>query len=184
MFLIVSVLLGVAIGYATGGRLSHLARLRLRATWLVLLALLVQLLIFPLFTDRPLLPYATTSLHLSSYALVFLFLALNWRQWALLLTGVGAGLNLIAIAANRGYMPASPTALARAGKAEAAGRLAAEGVYGNVCAMGEGTRLDVLGDWLYLPQGVPLATAFSLGDLLIGIGLVGLIVWGMRARGG
>jgi hypothetical protein len=97
---------------------------------------------------------------------------------------LGAVLNLIVIAANRGYMPASPTALARAGKAQAAERLVAEGVYGNVRAMGEGTRLDVLGDWLYLPHGVPLATAFSLGDLLIGLGLVGLVVWGMRARGG
>ena len=176
-----AVLLGVLIGYLLGGRISRLSSLRFRALYLVPIALLIQLLIFPLFTSEPLLPVGTVPLHILSYALVFLFLALNLRVRPLAVLGAGAVANLAAILANGGRMPASATALERAGLIQTAERLTTSGEHGNVLLMSESTTLNVLGDWLYLPSWFPGATAFSLGDLLIMIGLAYLIVKGMRS---
>jgi hypothetical protein len=181
MIFLLAALVGVLLGYVLGGRISNLPSLRLRAVWLVLSALILQVLIFPLFSERPLLPYATVPLHVISYLLIFVFLLLNLRERGLLAIGVGALLNFAAIAANGGRMPASATALARAGLVETADRLTTSGAHGNVLLMGEGTRLNVLGDWLYFPAAVPFATAFSVGDVVIMIGIAWLIVRGMRA---
>ena len=119
-------------------------------------------------------------LHILSYILVFAFIVLNLHVKALLAIGTGALLNFAAIAANGGWMPASATALERAGLAETVERLTSGATYGNVLLMSASTRINVLGDWLYLPGWVPFATAFSIGDVLIMGGLAWLIARGMR----
>ena len=86
------------------------------------------------------------------------------------------------IAANGGYMPASAQALRQAGMEEVAQTLLSQGRLGNVVLMGEATKLNFLGDWLWLPGWVPLSAAFSLGDLLIGLGLTLFFPYGMRRR--
>ena len=182
MFLIGAVIIGVVLGYALKGRIANLSGLPLRSLWLVGLAILIQLAIFPLFSSRALFPYATTQLHLASYAFLFLFFVINYRVWSLLVIAAGSIANLLVIAVNEGRMPSSVHALTCAGQPEIAQKLATEGAWGNVVLMSDKTRLNFLGDWLYLPRGVPLATAFSIGDLTIAIGLVILIVWGMRSH--
>ena len=180
MLFIAAILIGVLIGYLRRGRISHLASLRLRLLALIVVATLIQVLIFPLFGERALFPYATTFFHLLSYGLVFLFLAFNYRLLPIVLIGCGAILNLLPIAFNGGYMPSSHAALSRAGGAEIAARLVDEGQVGNVVLMSDQTRLNILGDFLYLPEQVPLAAAFSLGDLVIALGIAWLIARGMR----
>ena len=180
MLFLFSALVGVLLGYAFGGRISNLPSLRLRGFWLVLCGLILQLLIFPLFSERPVLPFAIVPLHILSYAFVFAFIALNLRVRALLAIGAGALLNLVAITANGGWMPASATALERAGLIEIVDRLASNATHGNVLLMSASTRFNTLGDWLYLPGSVPFATAFSIGDLLIMVGVAWLIARGMR----
>ena len=181
MFIIGAVLIGIVVGYLRRGRIAHLAALQLRFLWVIPVSLLIQLAIFPLFSVRPLFPYATSSLHLLSYALILVFLVLNYRTFPLLVIGMGSLLNLLVITVNGGYMPSSPAALARAGNEGVAARLLQDGVYGNVILMSEGTQLNALGDLLYLPRWVPFATAFSLGDLIVALGLIWLIAWGMRS---
>lgn len=84
--------------------------------------------------------------------------------------GFGLLLNLAVIAANGGYMPASAEALRRAGFSSVAQALEAGTRQGNTVLMSAKTRLNFLGDWLFLPAWVPLSSAFSLGDVLLGIG--------------
>jgi len=183
MIFLVAVVIGILLGVAIGGRISNLPSLRLKGIWLVPLALIAQVVIFvPIFSDRPLLTTGAEVVHIASYVLIFGFLIWNWRVRPLIALGLGAGCNLLAIAANGGLMPASATALRSAGLGRAADRLLADGSLGNVVLMGEKTRFDVLGDWLYLPGAVPFATAFSIGDVLIMIGLVWLIAWGMKSH--
>ena len=182
MFLIGAVAIGVVLGYVLKGRISNLSGLPLRSLWLVGVAILIQFAIFPLFSSRALFPYATTELHLASYGLLFLFFIINYRVWALIIIAAGSVSNLVVIAVNGGRMPSSSHALTCAGQPEIAHKLISEGAWGNVVLMSDKTRLNFLGDWLYLPRGVPLATAFSIGDLTIAIGLVILIVWGMRSH--
>ena len=181
MIFLYAVLIGIGVGYAMGGRVARLAALRFRALYVLPLARVIQLLIFPLFSEDPLLPVATEALHLVSYGLVFLFLLLNLHIRPLIAMGVGALANVAAIVANGGRMPASATALERAGLIEAAERLSAAGESGNVLLMSETTRLNALGDWLYLPSWLPGATALSLGDIVIMAGIAWLIVKGMRS---
>jgi len=182
MFLIGAVVIGVALGYALKGRIDNLSGLSLRALWLVAIAISIQLAIFPLFSSRALFPYATMQLHLLSYALLFTIFIINYRVWALLVIAVGAASNLLVIALNNGRMPSSAHALTSAGQPEIASRLASEGAWGNIVLMGDKTQLNFLGDCFYLPHSVPLATVFSIGDLTIAVGLVILIVWGMRSH--
>jgi hypothetical protein len=179
MLFLVAILIGVVAGLLRGGRLSHLARLRLRWLWLVPLSLVIQLLIFPLFSEVPFLPYATAPLHVLSYALAGLWLIVNLRVIPLAVVGIGALANLLVVAANGGRMPASTAALRAAGWATTADHLVSQGRYGNVVLMGETTRLNWLGDYLYLPSWIPFSTAFSIGDVLIMVGLVWLIARGM-----
>ena len=87
-----------------GSRLSRLARRRWRHTWLVWLALAVQVVVISVLPDRPGLSEAA---HLGSYALAAAFVAVNHRSVATLVIGVGGLLNLVAIAANGGVMPAT-----------------------------------------------------------------------------
>ncbi|MEW5825362.1 MAG: DUF5317 domain-containing protein [Candidatus Bipolaricaulota bacterium] len=183
MIFLYAIAVGITFGYLAGGRLRGLALLPLRASWLVLVALGIQFLIFPLFAPQPLFPYATTPLHGLSYALAVAWLIVNRRQFPLLVVGLGAGLNGLAVLANQGHMPSSPHALERAGLATTARVLADTGTYGNLVEMGAATRLNWLGDRFALPSGWPFATAFSVGDLLIGVGLAWLIARGMRRYG-
>ncbi|HEX32495.1 MAG TPA: hypothetical protein ENF88_02250, partial [Candidatus Acetothermia bacterium] len=56
MFLIGAVIIGVVLGYALKGRIANLSGIPLRSLWLVGLAILIQLAIFPLFSSRALFP--------------------------------------------------------------------------------------------------------------------------------
>ncbi len=183
MLYLVAVLIGVVIGLLRGGRPSHLARLHLRWLWLVPLALVIQLLIFPLFSESPLLPYATAPLHVLSYAILIVWLALNLRTLPMGVLSLGAACNLLAIASNGGYMPASVTALRRAGLVLTADRLLRGEDVANGVLMTPATHANVLGDWFYVPGWIPFATAFSIGDVLIMVGLVWLIARGMVKDG-
>ncbi|MDD5453808.1 MAG: DUF5317 domain-containing protein [Candidatus Bipolaricaulis sp.] len=174
--------IGIVAGLIRRGNLVNLGQLRLRAPWLILIALVIQVLIFPVGSRGPLIPVGTAYLHLVSYASLAAFIGLNRRYPEFLIMGVGLVLNLIVIAANGGYMPASAMALDRAGLSDVAAALREGGQSGNTILMGEGTRLNFLGDFLYLPARVPLASAFSIGDVVLGLGLAVLLARRMVSR--
>jgi len=179
------IVLGVVVGLLRRGKLSNLAHIPLKGLWLVFAGLALQLLIFPTpWWPEPPVRVATEVWHVSSYALVVAFFLWNWRVASLWLIALGMALNLSAIAANGGYMPANVSALRAAGRAGAVEALltSPDHTYANVVRMSESTRLNVLGDWLYLPNEVPLANAFSLGDLILLLGGAWLIQGGMAAR--
>lgn len=186
MIVVAGILLGLLAGFARGGRIQRLSRLPLSGLWLLLVALVVQLLIFyspvsdllPSISDVG--PLSVTGvLYVVSYMFAVAFMVYNARIiWPVF---PGMVLNLSVIAANGGYMPASESALRRAGREDAANALSdsLDGTLSNVVAMGEATRLNFLGDWIHVPPWVPMATAFSLGDVLLMLGLAWIIQAGM-----
>jgi hypothetical protein len=162
MFLLPSILLGVLFALILGGRLSRLLEVEFRQGWAVFASLGLQI---PLFLHiAP--PALATPLHLGSYALLFVFAFANARNLALLPLSLGMALNSLAIVANGGRMPVMPGAWRAAGLES--------GADSNVRFGGE--HLTFLGDVFALPAGFPLTNVFSVGDILIGIGMVGLIV--------
>lgn len=192
MLLIWAVPIGLLVGYLRGGRLAGLGELHLRAPWLILIALVLQVLIFPLpGLDGPILQQGTAPIHLASYAALIAFVGANWREWGIVVMGVGMLANVIVITANGGYMPTTLGHLRTAGLSRAADALAscAEAgespcTYANSVLIHEGTALGWLGDVFATPDWVPLANVFSVGDALLGIGLVAYLGAKMKVKGG
>lgn len=171
MFLLPSLAAGLLLALLLGGSLGRLRTLSVRQGWLVLLALGVQVVIFSRL-GAGLAEGARSRLHLLSYLLLLAFAAFNARTLVFLPIFAGLLLNALAIAANGGRMPLSPAAARAAGIDEPGGNVSAEG-----------HRLSFLGDVFALPGELPLANTFSVGDVLIGIGVVSLIVLVTRPAG-
>jgi hypothetical protein len=165
MFLLPTLVLGIALAVALGGRLSRLLDAPLRCTWLVAAGLGVQVALFgPL---GGVLPTRVSGLvHVGTYVLLVAWIVANRRHRTLLPLGLGTLLNGLAIAANAGHMPVSRAA------ADAAGIEITSGT--NVSAAAD--RLWFLGDVFALPRALPLTNVFSVGDILIGLGMIAFIV--------
>ncbi len=144
-----------------GGRLAHLAHLRLRATWAILLAAALQLAILWLHPQGA--AGLHGALHLASYLLAAAFVLANGGVPGLPLIGLGGALNFVAIAANGGVMPIRPAALTAAGLASA------PQVFHN-SAVVAAARLPFLGDIFAVPRPLPFHNVFSAGDVCIVLG--------------
>ena len=165
MFLLPSLLFGVVFALILGGNPARLANVRLRATWTVLAALVLQAVLFSrLGAGIP--DDALGPLHVGTYGLLFLFALANLRIRALLPVLAGMTLNAVAIGANGGKMPISGDAAAAAGLGRLQGSNVDEGA----------THLAFLGDVFALPSQIPLANTFSVGDLLMGLGMTAFII--------
>lgn len=175
-------LLGLALGYLRGGRIGNLARLELRGIWLLLPPLVLQLLIFPLGARGPLITWGTPYWHILSYLFLLGFVVWNRRYPELWVVGFGMILNFLVIVANGGYMPVSGEALRKAGLEKVAQALEEGTRTGNTTLMSHDTRLNFLGDWLFLPSWIPLSSAFSIGDVVLGIGALALLARRMVRR--
>lgn len=173
MILVAGVGLAVVLVVLTGGRLSALARVRFRATSVLMAALVLQIIVVSVLPDR--LPGLHEPVHLASYALLAVFFAANIRTPGVALMAAGYGCNFAAIAANGGVMPATPAALATAGLPTTAG-------FANSAAVPD-ARLPWLGDVFAVPAGWPLANVFSVGDVLLLVGAVVLLVTVCHGRG-
>ena len=164
MFLLPSIVVGLALALALGGDLRRLAAYPLRLEWIAPAALAVQVVIFSGRVE--LTAGETASLHLLTYGLLVVFVLANVRSMTLLPVAAGLVLNTLAIAANAGVMPVSRRAAAAAGII----------IPGKANVSLHATHLRWLGDIFALPVRFPLANVFSIGDLLIGFGMIGFIV--------
>ncbi len=164
--MIAGALSGLVIVLLSGRSLRPLIRLRLRWSWLIFAALGLQLLITTFDSGMGHAP--ATVIHFASYACVFGFLVANRRLPGLPVVIGGALLNLAAITANGGVMPALPSALDRAGIAESH-------AFHNSAPQRD-AHLQFLGDDFAVPRSWPLPNVFSVGDVLIDIGAIWLIV--------
>jgi hypothetical protein len=172
MFILYPLLLAILLAALTGGRPDRLADLRLRWWGLAVAGLLVQVVLFSpaaaaLASIGPIIYVVSTS------AVLITVLA-NLRRPGLALVAIGATLNLAAIVANGGYMPTTAAALRIAG-------LDRPGGYSNSVELEE-PHLALLTDILAIPDAVPFANVFSVGDVCIGLGIGWLAYSTVRRR--
>lgn len=147
-----------------GGRFVMLSEIQIRAAWLVVSALVLQIVTISVLVHPT--QALAASLHLLSYALAAAFLWINRRLRGLPLIAAGAALNALAIAANDGTMPASASALRTAG-------ISGDGVHFANSTTVIGPRLALLGDVFALPRSLgAFANVFSVGDVVLTIGAV------------
>ncbi len=171
MLIIACALLAIATVPLTGGRLARLAHLRLRGVWLLVLALGAQIVVI----EVPGLPTApSAAVHVATYGLAAAFVAVNRRVTGLWLLALGAACNGAVIALNGGTLPSSEAARRTAGVVVDAGFLNSGPVADPV--------LGWLGDVFAVPQGVPLANVFSVGDVLVVAGAAWVVHAASRRR--
>jgi hypothetical protein len=175
VFILYAVLIGLVLGYVLGGRLSGLATIDFHWPWLAIGGFLVQLV---LFSDAVRLGVGDLGppLYVASTAGVLIAVIRNIRIPGMALVALGAGSNFIVIVANGGYMPASEAALTAVGDGLEPG-------YTNSAIVADPV-LAPLSDVYALPSWLPYANVFSVGDVLIALGVVVVIVSGMRAARG
>jgi hypothetical protein len=171
MFLLYAIVLGVLAGFLLGGRLSGLATLDFRWAPVALAGLAIQILLFsgPI-SDR--VGDLGPVIYVASTLMVLVVVIRNIRIAGMPLVALGATSNLVAIVANGGYMPASPEAAAAAGRVEAT-------TYSNSTIVTDPV-LGPLTDIFALPTWLPFSNVFSIGDVLIGVGVAMAIAVAMR----
>lgn len=145
-----------------GGRLSRLGQIRLKAWWTIGLALFIQVLLIEVFAGT-LGGVLAAIAHLLSYGFALLFVWHNRTLTGMALMVTGGLLNLSAIAANGGVMPAQRSAL------EMAGIIVDSPEFENSAVIDD-ARLWFLGDVFAIPEGVPFANVFSIGDIILVLG--------------
>jgi hypothetical protein len=168
------VLLALAFGLALGGSLARLAELRLRAPWLFLVAIGIQLVAYPVAG----LPWQTPErvasvLWIASYGLLAVAAVLNRRITGVPVVAAGMALNLAAILANRGTMPVGYEAM------HDAGRVAT--THANSTASADPSLPWLVDRWA-APEWVPLANVYSVGDVVIAVGAFVLVLAAMGVR--
>lgn len=174
MILIVALVVSVAFALVRGGRLAGLAELRLRHSWLVLLAVALQALgVYHVVRLPSLWGIQVSALPGVAATLVALgVLWANRRLPGIWLVGLGLLANLTAMVANGGWMPVAPEALAVLGwPAVPAGTklFGAE----NVVLPRAATRLWWLCDVFVVRY--PVGSVFSIGDVFVALGLFWLV---------
>jgi hypothetical protein len=174
--LLASIVLAIVVTWMREGRLSRLGEIEFRLWWVVPLVTLAQFLIIrfsdspsrlKLWSPRPLIMIA-------SYVILW---AVVWQNrhlpgmWIVLL---GVTLNMLAIAANGGYMPIPPKALAQIGVGDAAYQMSVGSVVlgsKDVLLPPEQAHFAMLGDVLIIPKPFPWSAATSIGDWVLAVGI-------------
>jgi hypothetical protein len=171
MFMLYALAVGLVVGLIGGGRLEGVGALRIAWAPVLVAGLLAQV---ALFSD----PVAARVgdvgpvLYIASTLVVDVAIVRNLGIPGMPVVAIGAACNLVAIVANGGYMPASPAALAALQRAEAT-------VYSNSTVVAEPV-LPWLTDVFALPGWVPGTDVFSVGDVLISVGIATVIALAMR----
>jgi hypothetical protein len=129
-------------------------------------AIALQFLVITILPGAP--EWFDRSGHLASYVLLGAFAWVNRRVPGVPLMAIGGALNVLAIAANGGVMPASGWALTTAGIPIGPG-------FHNSALLAH-PHLLFLGDVFAIPSAVPHAEVFSVGDLF----LMGGAVYGIH----
>lgn len=162
---VLALLSPLVAGRWPAGLLLH----RWRWPLLVWATLALQVVVVEVSLPGPLAPI----LHVATYLLVLAFLWANRHLPRIAVVALGGACNGVTIALNGGVLPASAHAVAAAG-------IDGDGAFANSAVVAHPV-LPWLGDVFAWPAPLPLANTFSVGDLLIALG-VGLAAWSGTRR--
>lgn len=175
MILGVAVIAGILSGLLVAGwKKEPWQPSAFRHSWLVVVFFLPQLLAFYLPATRNCFPapLAAASLVISQLGLLT-FCILNWRLAGMPILAIGLLMNLAVILANGGLMPISPETVARLVSPEVLARLQVGerlGTSKDILLAPDAIIFPWLADRFAPPDWLPYRFAFSLGDILIGLG--------------
>jgi hypothetical protein len=177
MILLPAVLIGVVIGFLTGGSMLGFSVVRFRHLWLMGVAVVIQIIIFtrPVGTWQLVLDYGPY-IYMATLLMTLVFMLSNLHVPGLQLIFIGALLNGAAIVSNGGYMPVSSEAMRISGLDERFEReldpetATVDVQLTNNARIDDDTRLPFFGDIIPVPYGPTGPTVISIGDILIALG--------------
>ncbi|OGS69775.1 MAG: hypothetical protein A2Y96_00945 [Firmicutes bacterium RBG_13_65_8] len=168
----VSLLVGRLRGFRFGDFLAH----QFRGLGWFGAALMVQMLIGTSFAEStPWIRALAPLLHVGAMGMLLAAILANRETSGALLCGLGVLLNLAVIFANGGKMPVSPEALQAVGMPATRIAFLAAGRSLTHRLVRPSTALRALGDILYLPAPVQRSPVFSVGDVVLAVGLFVLV---------
>lgn len=166
-------ILGIIIGKLRGGQLDRLGRFIFRSPFLLVLALILQLatsILISLGNERAI--DNRMILYIASYIMLFTVLFLNLNRGSVWFILIGAISNFAAIVLNGGSMPIDMALLEKAGFENMFQSLKI-GALPNYVNIGEAYSFTAhLGKKFATPAFYPLKQVFSIGDILIALGLL------------
>lgn len=165
MIIIVAAALAVLSVPLTGRSLAPLGHLQVRRAWVVWACVLVQL---PITVIPGISSTLGQIVHTLSFGLAGVFVWSNRQIPGVMIVAAGGATNLLAIVANGGTMPASEWAWRTAGFAPPTESFENSSIV-------ESARVPFLGDVLAIPESWPFSNVFSIGDVVIVVGLTYLV---------
>lgn len=170
---IISIVFAIILGYILGGRIRNLEKLNIKGIYIIFISFGLEFAIV-MCIRKGILYIGLTSylLDVIMYLLLLIFVILNRKNISIIIMGLGFLLNAIPIFLNGGTMPVSRSAIKIAGLDP---NISAEGLYR---VIDSSTKLWFLGD--IIPINFINNFIISIGDIFTAIGLILLIVTGMK----
>jgi hypothetical protein len=175
-FTLVTLVVAVIVVLATRGSFVQLAQLSVRWGWVLAVALALQIGLSVVDVPKDRIDDLGFGLLMLSYALLLAFCARNLRVRGIAIIAVGVALNAVVIGLNQG-MPTRPDE-----EKTASGEVIEVPIERTVKhrPQRDGDRLRFLSDVIYPPD--PIYEVLSVGDLVIGAGIVVTVYAGSRRR--
>jgi len=168
------VIVAVAIALMRGGHIGNLSNLPLRKIGWFISAFLLQILL-RLLSGRVVTVKYGPLIHIISYVFIVIGLWYNWKVREVKIIGIGVLLNFIVIVANGGRMPVlinTPNLKSISLRELAA---LANGSNPIHSLYNKSTRFGFLSDIFSLPAFFLYPVIFSIGDLILSVGVFILI---------
>lgn len=186
MLLTIPAILACVLALLCGGSLRNLAGLRIRNGSLIMLAFLIQLVIYlPALRHSSLVVTLAIPIYLGALLLAVVGMLRNWHLGLpVRLATLGLLLNFTAIALNGGHMPTNAQAMQQVQGTGKIHELQNAHLYANTRLANGSTRVEFLTDIIpvQLPSGV--GNVYSIGDVLISTGVASLVFLSMRRAAG
>jgi uncharacterized protein DUF5317 len=160
----------------TRGSFSQLFRLPIQSIWMVLIALAIQILLAFVHIPAARLDDLGFGLVMASYAFLLAFCFVNLRISMMWVIGVGIALNALVIGLNQGMPTRDNEVTTRSGRTI---EQPIERTAKHRPESGDDL-LPFLGDRLQVPA--PIDEVISIGDVVIGLGIILVCYQGSRAR--
>ncbi len=171
MLFIVLILLSFIISIIINRGFGGIENKEIQAGYLIVVGFAIQIAIFNDKFAASSLNKLTPFLYIISLIILLIFLLLNINYKGILISLTGFLLNFVAILANGGYMPQDLGKLKLIGETGKVKLLQKFGYFYNARIMNNKTHLNFLGDRIVLPFPKSISSVYSIGDIIIVIGI-------------
>lgn len=179
--LFIGIVIGIIVGLVLKGKITNLAELKLQGFSLVLISLAVQLAV--LATPLAAWPWMVQNgnlIYMITMAVLLVGLLYNRQYgWSFWLIIVGTACNIVVIAQNQGAIPVDLNKLSMAtgeSVANIAQKFAAHTELSYRTPLTPLSQLGWMGDIIYIPLPLFNSNVYSIGDIIISIGLAAFVV--------